>query len=46
LHNFRDVYWRFINAEAWEKSVLINGKTMVVDARVSRHRNPMLNGLA
>jgi 4-hydroxy-3-polyprenylbenzoate decarboxylase len=46
LHNFRDVYWRFINAEAWEESVLIDGKTMVVDARASRHRNSMFNGLA
>jgi 4-hydroxy-3-polyprenylbenzoate decarboxylase len=41
LYNFRDVYWRFINADAWQESVLIDGKTMVVDARASRHRNPI-----
>ena len=46
LHNFREVYWRFINADAWEESVLIDGKAMVVDARASRHRTPMFNGLA
>jgi len=45
LHNLRDVYWRFINADAWEESVLIDGKAMVVDARASRHRLPMFNGL-
>ena len=46
LHNFKEVYWRFINADAWEESVLIDGKAMVVDARASRHRTPMFNGLA
>lgn len=33
LHNYRDVYWRFINAECWEQNGLCAGPT--IDARRS-----------
>lgn len=41
LRSFGDSYWRIINADSWEDSVIINGQTMSIDARNSRVRIPL-----
>lgn len=41
LHNFNKVYWRLINADNWERTVLINGNKMIIDARTSTRRIPI-----
>jgi 4-hydroxy-3-polyprenylbenzoate decarboxylase len=40
LHDFREIYWRVINADCWERNELFEGRT--IDARKSTKRNRIL----
>ena len=41
LHDFKKVYWRVINADSWERNVLVDGNNMIIDARTSTRRIPI-----
>ncbi len=41
-----DVYWRTINADCWQKSVLIDEEKMVIDARNKSVRNKVSSDIA
>jgi len=40
LHDFREVYWRVINADCWERNELLEGR--MIDARKSTKRSRIL----
>ncbi len=40
LHDFREVYWRVINADCWERNEVLAGR--MIDARKSTKRNRII----